>query len=105
MMKPFASMPVRTRKLIGTFIYFWVLIGLFVLFRSVILKEPNLLYHHGFTIINAWLLAKFTIMADQFRIGDSLGSRPLIYPILLKSAVLSILLIGFYFAQVTVLGV
>ena len=94
-MKPFTGTAVReARKLIGTFIYFFILIGLFVVFRSVILNEPNLLYHHGFTIINAWLLAKLTVIADYFWIRDNFKSRPLIYPILLKSTVLSVLLIG-----------
>jgi hypothetical protein len=109
-MKLFTGTSMReARKLIGTFIYFWILIGLFVLFRSVILKEPNLLLHHGFTIINAWMLARLTLITDQLRVADrladSLRNRPLIYPILLKSAVLSVLLIGFYLAEVTAVGI
>lgn len=86
------------------FLYFWVLIGLFVLFRSAVLQEPDLLFHNGFTVVNAWMLAKVTVVVDRFEVAHSLTRGPLIYPILLKSAALSVLLIGFYVVEISLIG-
>ena len=77
------------------FIYFCVLIGLLTAFKSLVLKEPNLIYHQGFTLINAWLLAKVVLMAEYFKIADNLRNKLLVYPIAFKSAEFCIILMCF----------
>jgi len=54
------------KQLFWIFIYFWLLFGVFTVFRSLVLNEQNLIYHQGFAIINAWLLAKVVLTAEFF---------------------------------------
>lgn len=86
-------------------VYFWVLIGLFTAFKSLVLKEQSLFFHEGFAVINAWILAKVVLIAEHLKIGEGLKDKPLIYPIAFKAALFCLLLMGFYMAEETVLGV
>ncbi len=85
-------------------VYFWVLIGLFTVFKSLVLKDQNLVFHEGFAIINAWILAKVVLVAEHLKIGENLRDKPLIYPIVFKATLFSLLLMGFYMAEETVAG-
>jgi hypothetical protein len=93
------------KKLFWIFIYFWVLLGLFSVYRSLVLTERNLIYHEGFAVINAFLLAKVVLVAEFFQLANSLKHKPLVYPIVLKSAVFCAVLICFYFIEETLVGV
>lgn len=88
------------RKLLWIFLYLWVLLGLFAVHRSIVLNEPNLFFHQGFAVINAFLLAKVMFTAETFHVADNLKGKPLIYPIVFKSTVFSVLLIGFYIIEI-----
>jgi hypothetical protein len=92
------------RRLFWIFAYLWVLLGLFSIHKSVVLNEPNLIYHQGFAIINAFLLAKVMLTAEMFHVADNLDDKPLIYPIMFKSAIFSALLISFYILEETLVG-
>jgi hypothetical protein len=86
----------EARRLFWIFAYLWVLLGLFALHKSIVLNEPNPFYHQGFAIINALVLAKIMFVAEAFHVADGLKRKPLIYPILYKSAVFSVILIAFH---------
>ena len=49
------------KQLFWIIIYFWVLLGMFSVFRSLVLNERNLIYHQGFALFNALLLAKVVL--------------------------------------------
>ncbi|MFZ1012050.1 MAG: hypothetical protein WAN28_01820, partial [Terracidiphilus sp.] len=89
------------KQLFWIFIYFWVLFGLFSVFRSLVLTERNLIYHEGFAVINALLLAKVVLVAEFFQVANSLKHKPLVYPIVFKSAVFCAILICFYIIEET----
>jgi hypothetical protein len=93
------------KKLFWLFLYFWVLFGLFSVYRSLVLTERNLIYHQGFAVINALLLAKVVLVAEFFQVANNLKHKPLVYPIVFKSAVFSVILICFYFIEETLSGV
>jgi uncharacterized protein (DUF1810 family) len=95
----------ETRELFGIFIYLWVLLSVFSLHKAVVLNEESLIYHQGFAIINALALAKVVLVAEYFHVGDRLKSRPLIYPIMFKSAVFAVILICFHIIEETLIGV
>ena len=95
----------ETKKLFGISIYFWVLLSLFSFHKALVLKEEYLLYDQGFALINALVLAKVVLIGDFFRVGDRLKNRPLIYPIIFKSAVFALLLICFHILERTLTGV
>jgi hypothetical protein len=76
-------------------LYLWVIFGLFLLYKSVILNEEHISYvAHGVALINALVLGKFVLIARAFHLGDAANDAPLIYPTLRKSALFSIVLAG-----------
>lgn len=94
----------ETRKLFGIFIYFWVLLSLFSFHKALVLNEENLIYHQGFALLNALALAKVVLVGEIFRVGDNLENRPLIYPIMAKSAIFAVILICFHIIEETSIG-
>src|SRR3984893_288699 len=95
----------ETRELFGIFIYFWVLLSLFSLHKALVLNEESLIYHQGFALSNALALAKVVMIAEFFHVGDKLKNRPLIYPIVFKSAGFAVILICFHIIEETIIGV
>jgi hypothetical protein len=92
------------KQLFWIVIYFWVLFGVFSVFRSLVLNERNLIYHQGFAIINAWLLAKVVVTAEFFKVADNMKHKPLVYPIVFKSAVFCAILMCFYIVEEMLVG-
>jgi len=86
--------------------YLFVVFALFVLYRSVILKQYRIpVALHGFALINALALAKVILLAQDLHITDRIFPRaPLIYPTLLKSFVFTIVLACFKIAEEFILG-
>jgi hypothetical protein len=92
------------RKLLWIFLYLWILLGLFSVLKSVVLNEQTLLYQQGFAFINAWLLAKVMITAELFHVAEHLDHKPPIFPIMLKSAIYSVILMSFYIIEEALIG-
>src|SRR5579885_2482429 len=89
----------ETKKLFGIFLYFWILLSLFSLHKALVLNDDSLVYHQGFAVINALALAKVVLLGEMFHAGDRLKGKPLIYPIVFKSAVFGVLLILFHLLE------
>ena len=87
------------RKLLWIFAYLWVLLGLFSLHKAIILQDANPFYHQGFAVINALVMAKIVYVAEAFHVADNLKSRPLIYPIVYRSAMFALILILFHIME------
>jgi hypothetical protein len=96
---------VEGKKLFWIFVYLWILLGLFAMYKSIILNGQNIIYHQGFAFINAWLLAKVLLVAEMLHVADNLKHKPLIYPIAFKSAIFSIILMLFYFLEEIIVGI
>lgn len=74
-------------------LYLWVVFGLFLLYKSVILNDEHIsVVARGFALINALALAKIMLIARAMHLGEWADGAPLIYPTLLKAALFSILL-------------
>ena len=74
-------------------LYLWVVFGLFLLYKSVILNEEHISYvARGIALINALVLGKFVLIARALHLGEQFDDAPLIYPTLLKSALFSVVL-------------
>jgi hypothetical protein len=73
--------------------YLWVVFGMFVLYKSVLLSEGHLSYMaHGLAIVNALAFGKVILIARALHFGERFEDAPLIYPTVFKSALFSILL-------------
>jgi len=75
--------------------YLWLVFGLLLVYKSVILNEERISYlTHGIALINALVLGKFVLLAQALHLGHRAESAPLIYPTILKSFLFSIVLAG-----------
>jgi hypothetical protein len=100
----------RTRSIVGRvlaevkqffwiFLYLWVLLGLFGIYKASVLHDAHLIYHQGFAIINALVLAKVMLTAEFLHVADNMKDKPLVYPIVFKSALFSAILMCFYLVE------
>ena len=88
------------RRFVIYFLYLWVLLGLFTLHEDLVLRERGIRFApQGFALINALVLAKVMLIAEELKIGHRLRPRPLIVPIVLDSAILAILFIVVHLAE------
>ena len=95
----------ETKQLFWIAVYFWLLIGLFTVFKSSVRGDTSIVFHHGFAIINAFVLAKIVLVAELFHLADNLKTKPLIYPIVFRSAVFCVLLMSFYVVEEVLVGI
>jgi hypothetical protein len=88
------------------FLYLWVLIALFTLHESIVLAQHQIDYSlYGVAFINALVLAKVMLVAEDLHLGRRLEDWPLIYPILFKSAAFAIVFICVHIAEKVIEGV
>jgi hypothetical protein len=84
-----------TKEYLVVSAYLWVILGLFALYRAVILAQDLTALGQGIVIVNALVLGKVMIIAKELRLGEVSKDRPLIYPTLLRSALFAIVLAFF----------
>jgi hypothetical protein len=84
------------REFLFIALYLWVILGLFVVYRSVVLAQEHIPpLEKGFAVINALMLGKVILVAKELRLGELRRDVPLIYPTLLKSALFSVVMAAF----------
>ena len=95
----------EVRRFVVMFLYLWVLFGLFALHQMIILHQEGMNFTtQGFALVNALVLAKVMLIAEDLRIGHWLRSRPLIYPILGESLIFTVVFICFHVVEHLVIG-
>ena len=88
------------------FAYLWVMFFLLQLHQYVILAQRHIPFEqYGVGLINALVLAKVMLVADDLRLGEWRGQRPLIYPVLLRSILFAVVFIIFDIIEKMVVGV
>jgi hypothetical protein len=86
-------------------LYLWLIFGLLVIYKSVILGEFHIPFaYHGFAIINSLALGKVMLVAKDLHLGERFNDAPLIYPTLLKSALFTVVLACFKILEEASLG-
>jgi hypothetical protein len=87
------------------FLYLWAVFGLLSIHKSFILAQRHLDYgEHAFAIINAFVFAKVLLVAEHFNLGTRFSDKPLIYPVLHKCLLFTVVLIGFHIAEIALVG-
>ena len=95
----------EVKRFIVIFLYLWVVFALLSLHKSLVLTQRHLDYEeHTFAIINALVFAKVLLVAEDLHLGERFENKPLIYPILHKSFVFTIVLICFHILESVVVG-
>lgn len=73
--------------------YLWVVFGLFVLYKSVLLSEQQFsLALNGVALFNALALGKIMLVARELHFAEHFKEKPLIYATLFKSVAFAMLL-------------
>jgi hypothetical protein len=81
-------------------LYLWLLLGLFDLLRTIALEQAHVnLQEQGLAIVNALILAKVMLIAEDLKLGSRFEDSPLIYSVLWKSAAFSVVLICFHIVE------
>ncbi len=93
------------RRLLGIFLYLWVILTLLSLHKAIIFNEDLLTYQQGLALLNAFVLAKVIFFGQKFRIGESRKDAPVAVPALIKSAIFGLLLVAFHVVEETAIGV
>jgi hypothetical protein len=74
------------------FLYFWGLLAISALHKSLVLAESGISYRQSFAVVNALVLAKVLFVAEELKIGERYEREPLIYGMVFKAAIYSALL-------------
>jgi hypothetical protein len=94
----------EARRFVVRFLYLWILFALFALHKSILLPDEGIIYGQGFAILNAFVLAKVMLIGDHLHVGESFDTRPLVYPVLFKSALFATMLVCFDLIEEVVVG-
>jgi hypothetical protein len=93
------------REVLGMFLYLWVLFALFTYHKAVVLAQYNIAFKpFGIAFINAFILAKVMLVAEKMNLAQKLRGKPLAYPILTKSILLSMIFIVFNIIEAVLKG-
>ena len=93
------------KRFVAIFVYLWVVFGLLSIHKSLVLSQLHLDYEeHAFAIINAFVFAKVLLVGEELHLGRRFQNRPLIYPVLYKCLVFSLVLIFFHAIESIAVG-
>src|ERR1700736_3487972 len=93
-------------KFLAIVFYLWVMFGVFALHESVVSAKDHIDYHfYGFAVINALILGKVMLVAEDLHFAEWVKDRPLIYPILCRAVAFSILFLVFDVVEEVLVGV
>lgn len=100
-----AKLVEEIKRFVGIFLYLWLVFGLLSVHKSMVLSQEHLDYvEHTFAVINALVFAKVLLLGEHFHLGRRFEHRPLIYPILHKSLIFSVVLISFHMVESVAVG-
>lgn len=93
------------RRFLVMFVYLWLVFGLFVLNETVVLGERHIDFaSQGFAVINAAILAKVMLIAEDLKLGRIFDHLPLIVPVAHKSGVFAAVFIAFHVLERVLIG-
>ena len=93
------------RRFLVMFLYLWALFALFALHERMVLREVGAdLPMQGFAFVNALVLAKVMLLAENLNFASWLRDRPLIWPILHQSFAFALLFIAVHYLEHMGLG-
>lgn len=88
------------KTFLGMTLYLWVVFGLFFLHEFIVLSQYKIDFQfYGLAIVNALVLAKVMLVAEDMHLGDRFKEKPLIFPILYKSVAFSVVFICFHIVE------
>jgi len=93
------------REFVAMFLYLWLLFALFSWHEAIVLAKHHIDYKpFGVAFINAFVLAKVMLVAEELRVGTRFRKSAPVFPVLHKSLLFAILFIFFNVAEEIVIG-
>lgn len=93
------------RRYLVAFLYLYVLLGVFTIHEEMTLRERSISFApHGWALVNALVLGKVMLIAEDLRLGSRIKAHPLIYPIVIESFLLAVLFIAIHVLEHLVTG-
>ena len=93
------------REFVAMFLYLWLLFALFTYHETIVLAKHHIDYKpFGLAFVNAFILAKVMLVAEELRIGTRFRRSAPVFPVLHKSLVFAIIFICFNMAEEIVIG-
>jgi hypothetical protein len=93
------------REFVAMFLYLWILFALFTYHEAIVLAKHQIDYKpFGLALVNAFVLAKVMLVAEELRVGTRFRKRAPVFPILHKSLLFAIIFICFNMAEEIVFG-
>src|ERR1700759_908280 len=93
------------KEVAAMFLYLWLLFALFTYHKALVLAQHNIDYRpFGVAFINAFVLSKVMLVAEELQIGTFFRRRAPIFPVLHKSLLFAIIFICFNVAESVVIG-
>ena len=93
------------KEVFGMFLYLWLLFALFNYHKAIVLAQHGISYKaFGVAFVNAFILAKVMLFFEKLNLAEKLRNKPLMYPVLEKSLLLSLIFILFNMAETVAKG-
>ena len=94
------------RRLLGVFLYLWILLTLFAVHESIVLAKRDIDYRgYWLALINAWILAKVMLVAEDLDLGGRwFQHRPVICQILSRAGVLALVFMAAHTVESVLIG-
>jgi hypothetical protein len=87
------------------FSYLWLVFLVFMVHEWSVLASHQIGFRfYGLAVVNALVLSKIMLIAEDLHFADRFKDRPLVYPIVFKSVAFSVLLVVSYIVEETVVG-
>jgi hypothetical protein len=82
-------------------VYLWLLFALFSLHTRQVLQQHGTIsvWQHGFAFVNALIFGKIILIAQALEVGKRLERRALLWIVLGKSLIFTVLLIAFHIIE------
>lgn len=84
----------EAKAFLPVFLYVWFLLAVLGVHKSIVLSQAHIIQHQGFAVAKALAFAKMLFVWNQWGVGRRFDHKPLIVPVLFKSALFGVLLIG-----------
>lgn len=95
----------EAKLFLGMFLYLFIMFGLSVVHESMVLAQHQINYvAHGVAAINALVMAKVMLVADDLHIGRRFEQQPLVLSVLYKSVVFGVVFICFRIVEEVLVG-
>lgn len=93
------------RRYLVAFLYLYVLLGVFTIHEEMALRERSISFApHGWALVNALVLGKVMLIAEDLRLGSRIKPHPLIFPIVIEAFLLALLFLAIHVLEHVVSG-